>query len=443
MNELPRRRLTRTSLSALLLSSLIVGTVPLAGTASAQVDAATAASTNAAAADPVRAPVENLGRPFAKAGAYAQNVWDMQLWNGKIYIGQGNSSNEGSSPNAGPVPLTAYDPASQTFKPDTLSLSSTVKQTYIDEEQIDAFRVLNNQLYIPGHDARKADLALGNFYRLDPSNGFWYKFRTVPEGVHVFDMASYNGQLFAAIGSSSVPDILMSGDKGKTWTALGKTGHPMQDPRNYALFQLGGKLYGSSSYVVTDNDAYRSDSGVLEISPAPAGSTLPVQYRQIEVTADDLFPGVTPSTQVPYYLVKVVRPTPIGQKLLYIGGQKHNDQQWLPKGLFVASSLSDAARVTLPGGATAMDILTRGSKVYVLAYTESGGTYTNLVFEADAAAIGNPSAWTETVRFRQNTFARSFELQGGDFYFGLGTHDANNPVATAGTILRIQDVISE
>ncbi|WP_340021396.1 hypothetical protein MHI24_20575 [Paenibacillus sp. FSL K6-1096] len=54
----------------------------------------------AAAAPDVSSSITVLGSPFQKA-AYARNVWDMQLFGGKIYLGHGNSSNYAPSPNAG------------------------------------------------------------------------------------------------------------------------------------------------------------------------------------------------------------------------------------------------------------------------------------------------------------------------------------------------------
>lgn len=56
----------------------------------------------APAAVDVSSSIAVLGSPFKKA-AYARNVWDMQLFGGKIYLGHGNSSNNAPSPNAGPV----------------------------------------------------------------------------------------------------------------------------------------------------------------------------------------------------------------------------------------------------------------------------------------------------------------------------------------------------
>ena len=88
-------------------------------------------------ANDVTSRVERLGNPFSK-GTYARNVWDMQLFAGRIYLGHGNSSNIGPDPNAGPIPVWYYDLTTQTF----------VKQYTVDEEQIDVYRVFNNTLYL-------------------------------------------------------------------------------------------------------------------------------------------------------------------------------------------------------------------------------------------------------------------------------------------------------
>ena len=66
----------------------------------------------------------------------------MQLWGDKIYLGYGNSSNKGPAPNAGPVRVIAYHPQTGCFE----------TEFTVDEEQIDRYRVIEGQLFIPGHD---------------------------------------------------------------------------------------------------------------------------------------------------------------------------------------------------------------------------------------------------------------------------------------------------
>lgn len=61
--------------------------------------------------------------------AQARNPWDLIAHEGRLYIGLGDSSNEGPSPNAGPVSILAYDPASRRF----------TQETVLPEEQVDRF----------------------------------------------------------------------------------------------------------------------------------------------------------------------------------------------------------------------------------------------------------------------------------------------------------------
>src|SRR5882672_6907004 len=63
----------------------------------------------------VSGEVEVLGSPFASKPLYARNVWDMQSFQGRLYLGHGNSSNLQPSPNAGPIPVVYWDPAASAF----------------------------------------------------------------------------------------------------------------------------------------------------------------------------------------------------------------------------------------------------------------------------------------------------------------------------------------
>jgi len=51
--------------------------------------------------------IKLLGNPFTKS-TYAKNVWDMQVFNGSIYLGHGNSSNYAPAANAGPIDVILF-----------------------------------------------------------------------------------------------------------------------------------------------------------------------------------------------------------------------------------------------------------------------------------------------------------------------------------------------
>ena len=108
---------------------------------------------------PLMEEVQLLGIPFearysSEEMVYARNIWDMRLFEGRLYLGGGNSSNHDPASNAGPVPVVAWDLETKQF----------VEEYDVDDEQIDRFYVFDNSLVIPGHDSRKS-WASGTLYR--------------------------------------------------------------------------------------------------------------------------------------------------------------------------------------------------------------------------------------------------------------------------------------
>ena len=106
------------------------------------------------------AKLEWLGCPAAQVyrgsnRVYARNPWDLQAFDGSLYIGGGNSSNLGLAQNAGPVSIISFHPKT----------GDITEEVWVDDEQIDRFRVLNEALYIPGHDPQES-WDRGNFYIL-------------------------------------------------------------------------------------------------------------------------------------------------------------------------------------------------------------------------------------------------------------------------------------
>ena len=182
------------------LKVIFILAIALVGTQCFALQAAAPTSMN------VTSRLITLGKPMNKA-TYARNVWDMQLFNGRIYIGYGNSSNMQPSPNAGPIPVISYDPASKQF----------INEFTVDEEQINIFKILNGKLYIPGHDARD-DWSYGNFYVLNGDK--WQKIRSVPNASHVFDLDYFKGNLYSVNGTegnNSIEQVMVSKDMGLTW----------------------------------------------------------------------------------------------------------------------------------------------------------------------------------------------------------------------------------
>jgi hypothetical protein len=342
---------------------------------------------------------ERVGAPFTQPSLYARNVWDMQLFGGLIWLGHGDSID-----NWGPIPLWSLDPA-----------TGALNQAYtVDDEQVDVFRVLGGQLYVPGHDPRSPDWSLGEFYRLEA--GGWVEHRTIPHGLHTFDVALYGGRLFAALGGEETPaekTVLASGDGGQTWT-------PVTDEvqRVYSLFELNGVLYGA---------------GLMRDASEPAANRSLLQFdgtRFVHTGIDGtrLLPGV-PSDS----FGRMVRPTPFHGQLVYVAAR--NTFDWVPAALAVTRDVREVRRVTLPDtDALPYDLLVRGDTLYLLTSTAgaANGGYTVRVY-----ATTDTDGWRELFHFTAPTFARSFEESGGDFFFGLGcTYSAPHPAS--GEILRVR-----
>lgn len=352
------------------------------------------------AAPDVTAMVERLGSPFVK-GAYARNVWDMQSFGGRVYLAHGNSVNRAPDPNAGPVPLVSYDPATGAF-----SAAAT-----LEEEQIRRFRVIDGRLYVPGDDPR-APGSPGSFYRLD--DGEWSRVATIPGAVHTFDLVRHAGQLFAAIGSESPGTVVVSDDEGKTWrSVLAEPGYILN------LFSFKGQLYALWFLYPSDTPAesklYRYD-GRQFVPAGVAGAQIAPQAPQ----------------QSFVYLSRLVE---YAGQLVYIAYQEDADYRPQPYALYVAPALEQARRVVLPvAGAAPFDLLQRDGALYVLgAAPRPGGGHTVLIFQS-----ADLHTWSELFRFEAATFARSFEELDGDFYLGLGTTSLALAPAS-GDILRVRE----
>jgi hypothetical protein len=289
----------------------------------------------------------------------------------------------------------------------------------VDEEQIGRFRVEAGELLIPGWDPRE-DWSLGNFYCLRA--GRWTKERTIPGGVHTYDMLRHQGALFAVLGSLNGGEVVRSTDDGKTWS-----GYPLPGAvRAYGLFTLNGRLYAAA---LGPGDkptrVYRQDPAIDRPLFLWENNT----FRRLSV---DLFPD-TPLT-VRGMVVRIISHQ---GRLLYIGAEPTNDHQWTPFGLYMASSIDQAQRITLPPGELPYDLLVYDGHCYVLTVynpwigADFGG-YLMRVWQVDELAN-----WKGVLAFFASTFARSFEVLGGDLYFGLGCQSSQAPSET-GSILRVR-----
>lgn len=337
---------------------------------------------------------------------YARNPWALRAFGGKLYVGSGNSNNKGPAANAGPIDLYVYDPGKKAWS----------VEAKIEEEQVDVIRVLGGELWIPGHDGRlvsekasklKKALSTADDWSFGATHhrlksGRWEHQRTIKNGIHVYDLVLHKGKLFAAASTVAGGTVARSEDGGGSWKESLTSAGPWQ--RTRSLFELDGRLYASTS----KGKLYRYDEKTA--------------FAQVN---KDLFPGKDRAS------LFAARPTPFAAQVAYLGARQLIDHDWDPIGLFAIGADLTPRKLSLPGNATARDLLVEGGKLHALASSKEGGKLLVQVF-----ATADLKTWTEELRFVAPTFARSFEKLGGDWYFGLGSDPLELNAAT-GRILKV------
>lgn len=368
------------------------------------------------------AEVERLGNPFAERYAdpsmfYARNIWTMQVFDGRIYFGGGNSSNNAPAGNAGPVDIWAYDPQAAQFN----------REFTVEEEQIDRYAVYDGMLYVPGHDEMDG-VNTGNIYRLEAEG--WKQYRTVPNSVHVYDLHEYDGRLFGSIGNALEDNavVVVSDDGGMSWTSIPVNlnldpADPARVARGWSLFEIGDELYLNAFSTFA---AVLRENGVIDIL-----RELPTVFRyegdHFEPVAEYLFPGAPDG-----FLRRVPRDVQFHDQTVYIGAEGVNDHQWEPFGLYVADSALQIQRLLEDRSVSFWDVLVDGETLYVLTSepANDGGQTISVL------ATDDLESWEPVVTFEAETFARSFARLEGVFYFGLGC-ETEAPTAACGEVLRI------
>ena len=189
-----------------------------------------------------RVPMD-LGIPLeSKYAEYplALTPRDMIVYDGFLYISSGDWTG-----NKGPVEMYRYDIENSKWEN---------SGTLLDEE-INSFHLIEDTVYIPGVDPMES-WDWGNLYLLQ--NGGWQTRRTIPNGIHCFDLAYQNDVLFAAVKTSAdYHQVAVSHDMGKTfvYAPLIKNGETISNPEfYYDLFVIGNDVFAFCDY-----ELYRYD----------------------------------------------------------------------------------------------------------------------------------------------------------------------------------------
>jgi hypothetical protein len=241
--------------------------------------------------------LESIGFPTAEKQESAWPIRDLIHHENKLYLAYGDAV-----VNTGPTDVMYYD----------LDKKKFFTEYTVDDEAIYKYRLVNGMLMIPGIDATE-DWTYGNIYMLTDTG--WIKYRSVPKGIHVNDLAWYGSRLFASTGSIAnigeqieyaVGSIFASADMGKTWSLSyatasdEKTVYRVQDlivykDRLYAFpyafselnrIQIPAKYHKGLSKPYNENDEYlilnhdifgRGDVLIYDDETWQYGDILPVE----------------------------------------------------------------------------------------------------------------------------------------------------------------------
>ena len=327
----------------------------------------------------------------------ARNVWDMKVFDGQVYFGHGDTV-----ANSGPIKLFRFDTTSKKF----------VSDFTVDDESINSFDVVGNQLVIAGYDPREA-WELGNFYRLEA--GTWRKYRTVPWGIHAYQVTDFEGKLFIGISTDHLhPSLLSSSDQGMTW--LDATNNQFFDQPFNKLIVLNQQLYATGLL----------SAGILKLENGV--------FESANISIKQIAPGVKPDApmliqKLEYFKGGVVYT--VGKRQMYTTDPDEERYETVTKAAFFSRNFQDTVAIPLPENSVPTDILLKGKRGLILTHRKLEAGFENIVIESSDA-----HTWTETLRFSSRSFARSFEFLKAQFYFGLGCYYTQQACDANGDVLR-------
>ena len=323
------------------------------------------------------AQITYLGNPFHQESREndsfndSRSVADMFFWDGRIYFGHGDWNR-----NTGPIPVVSYDPATARFTTEFIA----------DDEAIERYRVADGKLVFPGIDPRDS-WDFGNFFVLD-ENG-WRKVRTMPNGLHAFDIAWFNDTLFVAGRKQRITErvatVWRSTDFGQTWDEF-----YLPAGRAWRIFSCGGKLY-----VFTDREqVYRyTGTGFEPVSV----DLLPEEYGR--------------------RMRNISKVTHIGDRIVYIGRSEQGFGR--PYTAYTADRIDHIERLEFPRNDMPFDFIARGDTLYAATYRfqDISQPYSVIIYRSL-----NLDEWEEVVQFTLLTASHptSFEYDGQWFYIGCG-----------------------
>jgi hypothetical protein len=337
----------------------------------------------------------------------ARSVWDMEYYDGKIYVGTGDAGDNCTSRIGGKLNVW------------TMAMNETFAKEYaVDEEMIMGFRQYGGKIFIPGTDPTES-WDWGNLYV--GNHGSWQKFRTLPNGVHCWDFAVFNNNYYA-ITSDDVGSfhIVESTNQGQSWATVSTT-----DQRYI--------------YALIPEDGYMLAPGTIANTNQP---NAPVIWKYLPDGTRQQF--LTPNNGM--------CANGFDKQVTFQGHVIHTMPLWThfnpefslrePNGLWsldLSNLQAGSSAVARFANAYVQDIVARNDRCYVLTAAEisRGQEYKGQIW--GSSDLQN---WNLLADFNVSAIPTSFELTAANtFYVGLGNGNNgdvdNQAFAESGSILRI------
>ena len=308
-----------------------------------------------------------LARYPASGDARPRSIWDMHYFNGRIYIGNGDFWS-----NSGRTDIWTYNGDGTNF----------LKEFTVDDEMVMDFFEYDNKLFIPGNDATE-DWSFENLYINDPNrvpNPGWIKLRTMPGGLHSFDVALFKGKLYASITTdgSTPARTLVSTNMGQTWTTF---------------------LSQYSAFVVFDDFMF------------VAGAT---NYTYDGTALQTVTPNLFVSS------LSMARKARLQDGVLYSSPTRHMLEP-SPLYFLPANQITNggaATEITRFANDNVRDVLVRGKTCYVMTATE---IQQDLSYQGHIYSSSDLTNWPLASEFTVPGIPLSFEIMSNKFYVGLGS----------------------
>ena len=376
--------------------------------------------------------VQKLGNPLLEDGHSdrALNVWDLQAFEGKIYLGGGSTVS-----NPGPINVWAYDPTNREF----------VKEYTVDEEAIEHYRVFDDRLYIPAADPTQGDR--NKFYR--KTNERWQKHASpVVKLAHVRDLIKTSDDDILMVGNNRQPEKQSS--NGTALATATKDGllfksAGIDNVRSqgitltdfnwfFSVFEYQKRIFATNS-LLRDADNYPGVAA--EYNPKSKQFVLDFDLHTDEFIPRNLIRRNKYGLEVVY---RPWNPVEFQDYLIYpvrsysVIADNYRQAYMNSIGFFYKSGIGDSPqKVKLPRKALGEDVLIIDNELYVLANRKMrDDKFIVYVYKTDR--LDRKIKWQRVVKFNSVNKARSFEYLDGTFYFGLG-QDYGEAIANAGDLL--------